>query len=148
MPGAGFALNFWTVVSSPRGGICWERLHLGFALIKGRVARVVDVADEGSGVGRRCVVCMAHGERAEASVYFDVKVWHACFVLMVTPHTGVAIVPVDTRKGTYVRVGAVSVYSIFNPGKEGDVGDRPAFVQRDATLSASRYPDETVITLL
>jgi hypothetical protein len=64
---------------------------------------------------------------------------------MVTPHTDIAIKPLDVETGTYKRVGAVSVYRIFDP----EIGKKNHnFVSCDNTLSTSCHTGSIVITLL
>jgi hypothetical protein len=133
---------------TPKGSNTLGELVSGFARIKGSVARVINIAKELSSVGRVCMICMEAGRFAEGSVYFDVDNYETCDVLMVTPYTGIAMIPVDTQQDTYVRVGAVSVYRIFDPENELHNIDRPASVNRDRSLGAAHYPAPTIITLL
>jgi hypothetical protein len=119
-------------------------LKTGYAKIKGPVAAVFDVASQQSSKGRSCRVRMTDDRLAEGTVYFDIEVHPSLQVLMITPHTGIAIIPVDVAEGTYTRVGAVSVYRVFDTGN----GDSRAWVDRDNSLSASYYPKPTIITLL
>jgi hypothetical protein len=91
------------------------------------------------------MVRTTEGRLAEGSVYFDVDVCEVCEVLLVTPHTGIAIKPLDVETGTYKRVGAVSVDRIF----DSEIGKKNLnFVNCDNTLSTSCYPGSIVITLL
>jgi hypothetical protein len=110
-------------------------LESGFARIKGPVTSVVDVAPQQSSSGRSCMIHTASHGLTEGSVYFDVDPYEDCDVLMTTPHTGIAILPVDSTNNTYTRVGAVRVHKCF---------------QNDSLnqLVEPQYPEPTVVTLL
>jgi hypothetical protein len=123
-------------------------LKKGFAKIKGPVAAVFDVARQQSSDGRKCMVRMTNDRLAEGSVYFDTDVHGSCQVLMITPHSGIAIIPADIVKGSYVRVGAVSVHRMLGPVNEPSKNVHPHFVYRDNHLSTSHYPKPAVVTLL
>jgi hypothetical protein len=110
-------------------------LGSGFARIKGPVTCVIDVAQQQSSSGRNCMIRMADCGLAEGCVYFDVEAYGECDVLMITPHTGIAILPVDLTNNTYIRVGAVSVCRAF---KNNSLTE----------LSEPQHPKPTVVTLL
>ncbi|KAI4952331.1 hypothetical protein J4E91_002800 [Alternaria rosae] len=132
----------------PKGVNPLGELKNGFAKIKAPVAEVFDVSPVLSDAGRVCKVRMTNDRHAEGSVWFDVEVHNPCFVLMITPHTGIAIVPVDVAQGTYTRVGAVAVFRIHDPAPEAFRRDNTAFMDRDRSISSSHYPSPKIITLL
>ncbi|KAL1592634.1 hypothetical protein SLS60_011050 [Paraconiothyrium brasiliense] len=133
---------------TPKGINPLGELINGFVKIRGPVATVSDISPQQSSDGRECLVHMTNGRLGEGRVHFDVNVHDSCQVLMVTPHTGVAITPVNPIEGTYIRVGAVSVYRVFRPASETSQRDSPAIIERDKSLSASHYPSWIIITLL
>ncbi|RAR12327.1 HET-domain-containing protein [Stemphylium lycopersici] len=121
----------------------------GFAKIKAPVVQVSKIAKEQSYTGRDCMVHMGENQVTEAGVYFDVECYDSCEVLMITPHTGIAVVPVHGRDSmTYSRVGAVEVYRIFDPKGPGGKDDGPASTNRDKFLSIADWPEPSVVFLL
>jgi hypothetical protein len=151
------------LLDEPYGDICAElldcnvtakgknplgELAAGFATIKAPVVSVFNIRLEASSSGKYCLFRVADDKIARGSMYFDVEVHQCCHALMITPYTGIAIVPVDAQEGMYVRVGAVSVYKIIDVKNERAQFDRPLAMDRDRSLSLALYPEPTVVTLL
>jgi hypothetical protein len=153
----------YNLLDEPYGDICAELLDCkvtakgknplgevatGFARIKGPVVSVFNIRHEASSSRKFCMFRMADDKIARGSMYFDVEVHECCQALMITPHTGIAIVSIDAQGGTYTRVGAVSVYMINDLKSELPQLDFLSITDRDRSLSSDCYPEPTVITLL
>ncbi|KAF2848692.1 HET-domain-containing protein [Plenodomus tracheiphilus IPT5] len=144
-PGRELCTSLEECIVVPKGKNPLGELESGFAKLKGPVTTLYDVASDATSLGRTCTVRMTEGLEADGSVYFDLELHNQCEVLMITPHTGLAIVPVGAEEGVYVRVGAVSVYR--KPGN-GVEAKEPAFEYRDRFLCAADYPRARSLTLV
>jgi hypothetical protein len=136
------------IVPSGKNNILGE-LKSGYARIKGPLTTLTAVAQKYIGhtsQGRACTVRLLEHRHVYAGVYFDVDTYETCDVVMITPGAGLALRPVDGRKGTYVRVGALSVY--MSEGVVDDKGDPVSINERLSSLSPSDYPEPTSVTLL
>ncbi|KAJ4378009.1 hypothetical protein N0V83_000839 [Neocucurbitaria cava] len=128
---------------APKGNNPLGELKSGFARIIGPVTSIVSVDHKVSRSGRACKVLLRDQRPVAASVYFDFDPYDSCQILMITPHTGIAITPVGTEKDTFVRVGAVSVGRVWD-----DVELSRASERRGRYLTALAFPPPTSITLL
>ncbi|KAL6709877.1 hypothetical protein ACN47E_000662 [Coniothyrium glycines] len=130
---------------TPKGQNPLGELESGFARIRAPLVEVVDVAVEQTLEGRECLVTMKGDTLAVGSVFFDVEFYDRCHVLMITPHTGLAVVQHENGRDEYVRVGIVSVYTKWAVPA---VSERPTAEDRDRSLSAADYPEVKTIMLL
>jgi hypothetical protein len=147
-PGKGVCAELLDCGITPKGVNPLGEVTKGFARIRAPVAAVFDVAPQQSSERRECKVRMTGGRLADGSVYFDIEMYESCEVVMVTPHTGIAIIPVNITESTYIRVGALSVYRVIESVGQGCERENLAPFHHDNSLTASHYPSPTVITLL
>ncbi|CAO2647630.1 Nn.00g085520.m01.CDS01 [Neocucurbitaria sp. VM-36] len=118
-------------------------LESGFARITGPVTSIVSVAQGVTQNGRTGMVCLRDQRLVAAAVYFDFDRYDSCQVLMITPHTGIAISPVGEDKDTFVRVGAVSVYPLWDDIELFRASEKP-----DRFLTPSAFPQPRSITII
>jgi hypothetical protein len=149
-PGVGLCAELLDCDVTPKGVNRLGELTKGFARIRAPVAAVFDIAPQQSNESRACKVRMTDDRLADGSVYFDIDVCESCEVVMVTPHTGIAIIPVNVAESTYRRVGALSVYRVIESTSKDcePESPEPFNLNRDKSLTASHYPSPTIITLL
>lgn len=102
----------------------------GFARIRGPVTTVEVTGQDRTSEGIQCSLQLRHGF-VNAKVRFDFEVLQMFEALMITPHTGLAIKPLDRAKNDYVRVGTVQIWK--NPG--------------DLVLSTSQYLEPISVVL-
>lgn len=132
----------------PKGKNPLGELAEGYATIRGPIAHLFNAAEHQSSDGRDCRLRLTRNRLAEARVFYDVEYYAACDVLLVTPHAGIAIVP-DKRDSTrHVRVGAVTVYRILDPGMQ-DSQDLVSVLDLTplSAFSAADWPEPVVLTL-
>lgn len=128
---------------APKGNNPLGELKSGLARITGPVTSIVSVDHSVTRNGRDCKVLLRDRRLVAAGVYFDFEPYDSCQILMITPHTGIAITPVGTEKDTFVRVGVVSVPLLWD-----DVELLRASERRGRYLTVSEFPQPTSITLL
>lgn len=143
-PDTGFCATLEECSVTPQGLNPLGELASGFARIRGPITSLGNVASQVSSTGRACVIQLVDEEIAQGSMYFDIDVYEGCDVLMLTPNTGLAIIPVERRDQTYVRVGVVSLYT------RGSTPYDPVqsfFTKRGRDFAAADYPEPSCITL-
>ena len=138
-PGKGVCAELLDCDITPKGVNPLGEVTKGFARIR---------APQQSSERRECKVRMTDDRLADGSVYFDIEMYESCEVVMVTPHTGIAIIPVNIAESTYIRVGALSVYRVIESTSKDCEGKILDTFHHDKSLTASHYPDSKTITLL
>jgi hypothetical protein len=133
---------------TPKGVNPLGEIMDGFAKIRARITALFDVATQPWERGMVCKIRMTNNRVADGRVFFDFDVFESCEVVMVTPHNGIAIIPVNVAESTYVRVGALSVYRIIEPSSKDSERESLNMFGQDKSLTASHYPDSKIITLL
>jgi hypothetical protein len=147
-PGKGVCAELLDCDVTPKGVNRLGELTKGFVRIRAPVAAVFDIVPQQSSERRECKVRMTDDRLADGSVYFDIDVYESCEVVMITPHTGIAVKPVNTDESTYRRVGALSVYRVIESTSKDCEGKILDTFHHDKSLTASHYPDSKTITLL
>jgi hypothetical protein len=133
---------------TPKGVNPLGEITKGFAKIRAPVSALFDIASQESSNGRECKVRLTNERLAEGRVYFDIDVYKCCGVVMITSDIGIAIIPVNIAESTYIRVGALLVHRVIK-SKSKDCGrEGLAPFHHDELLTASHYPNPTIITLL
>ena len=147
-PGKGVCAELLDCGITPKGVNPLGEVTKGFARIRAPVTAVFDVVPQQSSERRECKVRMTGDRLADGIVYFDIEMYEFCEVVMVTPHTGIAIIPVNITESTYIRVGALSIHRVIE--SVGKVCEREnlAPFHHDNSLTASHYSSPTVMTLL
>jgi hypothetical protein len=136
----------------PSGINLLGELESGYARIKGPITTLIAIEQEKVkhlkhlSNGRACTVQLSKNRHVYAGVYFDCETYESCNVLMITSEAGLVIRPIDVDNGTYIRVGAISVYvregMVDDEGREVDLGEHYQ------SLEASDYPEPISITLV
>jgi hypothetical protein len=133
----------------PSGSNALGELKSGYAKIKAPLTTLTVTAQKNIGHasnGLACTVRLREQRRVYAGVSFDIESHETCDVVMIAVNAGLAIRPVDLSKGTYVRIGLVSIYKgeggLDSEGRELDLGDRTV------SLQASDYSEPISITLI
>lgn len=129
----------------PKGLNPLGEVKSGFARITAPLTKLDSVQEELIDPGKPCMIHMAKGVLAEGDVYFDTETHESCDVLMITPHTGIAVKSVESTVHSYVRIGAVSVHRVYSGTSASET---PASENRDGFLSASDYPESSSVLLL
>ncbi|CAN9462049.1 unnamed protein product [Alternaria alternata] len=147
-PGMGMCAELLDCDVTPKGVNPLGEIMDGFAKIRARITALFDVATQPWERGMVCKIRMTNNRVADGRVFFDFDVFESCEVVMVTPHNGIAIIPVNVAESTYVRVGALSVYIIIEPSSKDSERESLNMFGQDKSLTASHYPDSKIITLL
>ncbi|CAN9464833.1 unnamed protein product [Alternaria alternata] len=147
-PGMGMCAELLDCDVTPKGVNPLGEITDGFAKIRARITALFDVAPQPWERGMVCKIRMTNNRVADGRVFFDFDVFESCEVVMVTPHNGIAIIPVNVAESTYVRVGALSVYRIIEPSSKDCEREILNMFGQDKSLTASHYPDSKIITLL
>ncbi|KAF1929537.1 HET-domain-containing protein [Didymella exigua CBS 183.55] len=123
----------------PKGNNTLGELTSAFARVNGPLTCITHVEQSVGINGRVCKIWRRGRDTRRATVRFDLDYYDACDVLMVTPCSGLAIVPDAGKTHTYKRVGIVEAYR--------DDGQRDG-VALSTTLTAADWPAPTSVVLL
>lgn len=96
--------------------------------------------------GVACAVGLRDQQQVYGGVHFDVESYETCDVVMISVDAGLVVRPVNSSKGTYIRVGLVSIYNGY--GGFDKEGSEVKFGEWGTLLTASHYPEPVSITLL
>jgi hypothetical protein len=133
----------------PSGRNLLGEVKEGYVRIKGPMTTLeaVDQVHIGHGSnGRACRLRLKGQRHVYAGVYFDLKAYDTCQVLMLTSSSGLALRLVDAEKSTYVRVGAVMAY--MRNGITDDAGELITSAEEKTSLSASDHLEACSITIV
>lgn len=128
-------------------------LTAGHAIISAPVVPIVSIESQTTRKGTPCMIQLKDGSLAPAVIFFDIDRPETAKALMITPHLGIAIVPMNVYMGTYMgtymdtymRVGMISVDPLWNPVKEPSLLRRAR--QPERFLRASALPEPITVTL-
>jgi len=147
-PGMGVCAELLDCDVTPKGVNPLGEITNGFAKIRAQITALLDVVPQPWERGMVCKIRMTNNRLADGRVSFDFDVYESCEVVVITPHNGIAIIPVNVDESTYMRVGALSVYRIIEPSSKDCERESLDLLGRDRSLTASHYPDSKIITLL
>lgn len=82
----------------------------GYAKINAPITRIEGVRQEKTAEGYDCSLFLKDNTIVKAKVRFDFERMDSCGALMLAPHTGLAISPLDGRDHEFVRVGAIQIW--------------------------------------
>jgi hypothetical protein len=136
-PGMGICAELLDCDVTPKGVNPLGEITDGFAKIRARITALFDVAPQPWERGMVCKIRMTNNRVADGRVFFDFDVFESFEVVMVTPHNGIAIIPVNVAESTYVRVGALSVYRIIEPSSKDCEREILNMFGQDKSLTAS-----------
>jgi hypothetical protein len=118
----------------------------GYANIRAPITSVVNIEPDLTRNGRACMIKLTDQSLVAASIYFDLDRYDACAALMITPHLGLAIVPVPNKNDTYLRVGLIQVSPLWDAMK--NINLFRSANPPDRFLHAASLPGSTCITIV
>jgi len=130
--GTGYCATLEECSITPAGENPLGELKSGFAKLRGPVTVVEQVGKDGTSEGLSCLLRLRGEYSVEAKVRFDFDTLDPCPVIMITPHTGLALKSISISRCEYVRIGTVQVWKDPN----------------NPVLSSLQYPAPVTITLL
>lgn len=126
----------------PKGSNPLGEIQSGYARLAGPLTRLVNITRAPSINGRECDAMSRDQSRIRATVRFDLEYVESCEVLLITPYAGLAIVPVEDKTQTYIRVGIVTAY------RDDRERDGNGMVVFGPSLTAASWPEPTTVFLL
>jgi len=117
---------------TPSGANLLGGLRAGFAQIRAPVTTIQNIALERTSEGYICDLQLKGPQLKKAKLFLDFERRDSCLALMLTPHSGLAIIEADGAQQAYVRIGVVQIWRMYN----------------EPWMEASQYPKARSIQLL